>query len=120
MLRPNAGRRSIDAPQSEADVELGGDLRWIGQVAHPLQSEVAVWAASMLYLGGLHWKQIAKRIGKTVGATRSLLSRAGLPRDPDRRKFSDRFDERAARATLAASGYEVAQDREFKAVLLAA
>jgi len=104
----------VDAPQSEAEVELGGDLRWVGQVAHPLQSEVAVWAASMLYLGGLHWKQIAKRIGKTVGATRSLLSRAELPRDPDRRKFSDRFDERAARATLAASGYEVAQDRESK------
>ena len=105
---------AVIAPQSEADVDLGGDLRWIGQVAHPLQSEVAVWAASMLYLGGLHWKQITKRIGKTVGATRSLLSRAGLPRDPDRRKFSDRFDERAARATLAASGYEVAQDRESK------
>src|SRR5208337_1216427 len=104
----------VDAPQSEAEVDLGGDLRWIGQVAHPLQSEVAVWAASMLYLGGLHWKQIAKRIGKTVGGTRSLLSRAELPRDPDRRKFSDWFDERAARATLAASGYEVAQDRESK------
>ena len=107
-------RPAVIAPQSEADVDLGGDLRWIGQLAHPLQSEVAVWAASMLYLGGLHWKQIAKRIGKTVGATRLLLSRAELPRDPDRRKFSDRFDERAARATLAASGYEVTQDRESK------
>ena len=63
---------AVIAPQSEADVDLGGDLRWIGQVVHPLQSEVAVWAASMLYLGGLHWKQITKRIGKTVGATRSL------------------------------------------------
>ena len=68
----------------------------------------------MLYFGGLHWTKIAERIGKTQRATASLLHRCWVPRDRDRTKFRDVFDEAAARATLESSGFELARDNEAK------
>lgn len=97
-------------PSSEAAVRLDGDLTWIGSVKHPLSHRAIVWAVSMLYFGGLHWRKIAARIGKTEAATRTILSRTWTPRDHDRSKFGEAFDEEAARATLESSGYELAYD----------
>jgi hypothetical protein len=88
------------------------DVAWIGQIKRPLQNRLAVWAMSLLYFGQLHYKEIARRIGRTECATGSLLHRCWLPRDRDRRKFGVVFDEEMGRATLAASGYELARDEQ--------
>jgi len=98
-------------PQQEADVAMN-DLAWIGQIKRPLQNRLAVWAMSLLYFGQVHYKEIARRIGRTECATGSLLHRCWLPRDRDRRKFGVVFDEEMGRATLAASGYELARDEQ--------
>lgn len=97
-------------PQKEAEVCLSGNLSWIGAIKKPLQNRAAVWVLGMLYFGGLHWTGIAERVGKTRRATASLLHRSWLPRDRDRSKFGDRFDEEAAHATLERSGFELAYD----------
>ncbi len=99
-------------PATEDDVALHGDLTWIGSLRQPLQYRSVVWTLGMLYFGGLHWTRIAERIGKTAPATRTLLSRCWVPRDHDRSKFSDTFDEAAARATVALAGLELGYDTE--------
>ena len=93
---------------------LSGDLLWIGTAKKPLGNRAIVWVLGMLYFGGLHWTKIAERIGKTQRATASLLHRCWVPRDRDRKKFGDVFDEEAARATLESSGFELALDKEVK------
>jgi hypothetical protein len=110
-----AARKSNNAmPRTEAEVRLSGDLLWIGTAKKPLGNRAIVWALGMLYFGGLHWTKIAERIGKTQRATASLLHRCWVPRDRDRSKFRDVFDEEAARATLESSGFELARDDEAK------
>ena len=109
------GRKSEQAiPKTEAEVSLSGDLLWIGTAKKPLGNRAIVWVLGMLYFGGLHWTKIADRIGKTQRATASLLHRCWVPRDRDRKKFGDVFDEEAARATLESSGFELALDKEVK------
>jgi hypothetical protein len=101
-------------PSTEAEVCLSGDLLWIGTAKKPLGNRAIVWVLGMLYFGGLHWTKIAERIGKTQRATASLLHRCWVPRDRDRIKFGDVFDEESARATLESSGFELAHDDEAK------
>jgi hypothetical protein len=109
------GQKSEQAiPRTEAEVCLSGDLLWIGTSKKPLGNRAIVWALGMLYFGGLHWTKIAERIGKTRRATASLLHRCWVPRDRDRKKFGDVFDEEAARATFESSGFELALDQEVK------
>jgi len=111
----HAGHKSEQAiPKTEAEVCLSGDLLWIGTAKKPLGNRAIVWVLGMLYFGGLHWTKIADRIGKTQRATASLLHRCWVPRDRDRTKFGDVFDEDAARATLKSSGFELALDEEEK------
>jgi hypothetical protein len=110
-----AARKSDHAiPRTEAEVCLSGDLLWIGTAKKPLGNRAIVWVLGMLYFGGLHWTKIAERIGKTQRATASLLHRCWVPRDRDRTKFGDVFDEESARATLKSSGFELAHDDEAK------
>jgi len=109
------GRKSDHAiPSTEDEVCLSGDLLWIGTAKKPLGNRAIVWALGMLYFGGLHWTKIADRIGKSQRATASLLHRCWVPRDRDRTKFGDVFDEEAARATLKRSGFELALDEKEK------
>jgi hypothetical protein len=93
---------------------LSGDLLWVGTAKKPLGNRAIVWVLGMLYFGGLHWTKIAERIGKTQCATASLLHRCWVPRDRDRTKFGEVFDEEAARATLKSSGFELALDEKEK------
>jgi hypothetical protein len=110
-----APRKSDHAiPKTEAEVCLSDDLLWIGAAKKPLGNRAIVWVLGMLYFGGLHWTKIAERIGKTQRATASLLHRCWVPRDRDRSKFRDVFDEETARATLESSGFELARDDEAK------
>ena len=110
-----AAQKSEQAiPSTQAEVCLSGDLLWIGTAKKPLGNRAIVWVLGMLYFGGLHWTKIAERIGKTQRATASLLHRCWVPRDRDRSKFGDAFDEAAARATLESSGFELAHDDEAK------
>lgn len=94
-------------PKTEAEVDFSGDLTWIGKTRRPLMNKLAVWICGMLYLGGLHWAEAAKRVGMSPSAFRTFKTRAGVPVEIDRKKFSDIFVEQVAHATLAASGYEV-------------
>jgi len=96
-------------PNSEAEVDFD-NLRWVGHVKEPLKNRVVVWVLGMLKLGGLHWTCIPDRIAKTRSAAASLMTRADVPCDRDRSKFSETFNEAAARATLRASGYIVERD----------
>ena len=96
-------------PKTEAEVDFTADLTWIGRTRGRLTNKVAVWICGMLYLGGLHWAEAAKRVGMTPSAFRTFKTRAGIPVEVDRKKFSHIFDERMARATLAASGHKVKQ-----------
>ena len=67
-------------------------------------------ALSMRYFGGQNWKHIAADAEMTPAALRSVLSRIGLPRDPDRKKFGPTHDPGCAQATLEQSGYRLERD----------
>jgi hypothetical protein len=96
-------------PKTFEEVDFSGDLRWIGKTRRPLMNKVAVWICGMLYLGGLHWTEAAKRVGMSSSAFRTFKTRAGIPVELNRKRFSEVFDEPAARATLAASGLKLRQ-----------
>lgn len=100
----------VAPPASEHDVQLCGDLSWIGSLKRPLQYRAVVWTLGMLYFGGLPNRAIAERIGKTEAAVRTLRTRCGVPKDYDRKKFSAVFDEVAARATVDSAGLELGFD----------
>jgi len=67
-------------------------------------------ALSMRYFGGQNWKHIAADAGMSPAALRSVLSRIGLPRDPDRKKFGPTHDPECARVTLEQSGFRLERD----------
>ena len=92
-------------PKTEAEVDFNGDLTWVGTIRRPLTNKLVVWICGMLYLGGLHYVEAAKRVGMTPGAFRTIKTRTSIPVEVDRKKFGSVFDEQAARETLAHSGY---------------
>ena len=96
-------------PGTEADVDLNGDLTWIGTVHRPLTNRVVVWVCGMLMLGGLHWKQAALRVGMTPDVFRTVRTRCAIPVDYKRQKLTNVFNEAIARATCERSGYVVKQ-----------
>jgi hypothetical protein len=106
-------RRGRPIPREPDEVYLSGDLTWIGAARKRQQNRAAVWAVGMLRFGGLDWRVIAVRTGMTLGAARSFLTRAGVPVDRARKKFSAVFDEECARETERRSGFEVASNTFF-------
>jgi hypothetical protein len=96
-------------PGTEADVDLNGDLTWIGTVRRPLTNRVVVWVCGMLMFGGLHWKQAALRVGMTPDVFRTVRTRCAIPVDYKRKKLTNVFNDAIARATCARSGYVVKQ-----------
>jgi hypothetical protein len=92
-------------PKTEAEIDFDGDLTWIGTIRRPLTNKLVVWICGMLYLGGLHYVEAAKRVAMTPSAFRTFKTRTGIPVEVDRKKFGSVFDERSARETLAQSGY---------------
>ena len=101
-------------PQTDEEVDFN-KVEWIGAIKRPLINKLAVWTLGILFLGGLHYTEVAKRIGKSPGAARTLRTRARIPVDEDRSKFGAHFDERVARETFARSGFFLQECRESKA-----
>ena len=95
-------------PAKEELVDFN-DLTWfrslVGQ--NPLTNRVAVYVAGMLLLGGLHYKEAAKRLGVSDSSYRTFRTRMDIPVDSDRSKAGTAFDEEAAKITLLRSGYEL-------------
>ena len=96
-------------PGREEDVDFN-DLTWLAHLKNPVKNRLAVWTFGLLRFGGLHWRSIAERIGRTPRATSSLLHRCDVPRDPDRSKFGSAFDKEVALANLREFGFEVRLD----------
>jgi len=96
-------------PECEDDVDFS-DLTWLAHLKNPVKNRLAVWTFGLLRFGGLHWRSIAERIGRTPRATSSLLHRCDVPRDPDRSKFGSAFDQEVALANLREFGFEVRLD----------
>jgi len=86
------------------------DIAWVGACRRVETNEVAIMGLSMRYFGGQNWKHIAADAGMSPAALRSVLSRIGLPRDPDRKKFGPTHDPECARATLEQSGFRLERD----------
>lgn len=86
------------------------DIAWVGACRRVETNEAAIMALSMRYFGGQNWKHIAADAGMSPAALRSVLSRIGLPRDPDRKKFGPTHDPECARVTLEQSGFRLERD----------
>jgi hypothetical protein len=96
-------------PKTEAEVDFNGDLQWIGSIRPKLTNKLVVWICGMLWMGGVHYAEAAKRVGMTSGAFRSFRHRAGIPVDTDRKKFGSDFDAEVAHDTLKDSGLTLRQ-----------
>lgn len=92
-------------PKTETEVDFNGDLTWIGKIRRPLTNKLVVWVCGMLMMGGLTYREAAKRVGMTQSAFRTFRTRSSIPVDEDRKKFSEILDEQGARETLAQAGY---------------
>ena len=97
-------------PEPAPELTSRSDIAWVGACRRVETNEVAIMALSMRYFGGQNWKHIAVDAGMTPAALRSVLSRIGLPRDPDRKKFGPTHDPESARATLEKSGFRLERD----------
>ncbi len=101
----------VAAPPVPAKEELVdfNDLTWFRSLVgkNPLTNRVAVYVAGMLLLGGLHYKEAAKRLGLSDSSYRTFRTRMDIPVDSDRSKAGMAFDEEAAKTTLSRSGYEL-------------
>jgi hypothetical protein len=95
----------IIIPKTEAEVDFSGDLTWIRKIRRPLTNKLVVWVCGILMMGGLTYREAAKRVGMTQSAFRTFRTRSSIPVDEDRKKFSAIFDEQGARETLAQAGY---------------
>ena len=81
-----------------------------GKLRRPEANWDFVMGISLRYFGGQHYKAIGQAMGLTGAAVRSVMSRLEIPRDHARSKFGPVCDLECARATLAASGYELVRD----------
>ena len=102
-------------PRTEAEVDLSGDLTWVGTIRKPQKDRLAVWTIGMLFMGGLYYKEVATRVGKTPASIRTLRTRLGVPVDETRKNVTRQwFDEELANASCAQSGYVVKQCLETR------
>ena len=102
-----AEREPSAVPETEEAVDFGGDLTWIGHLGDLLQrNKVAVFVIGMLFLGGLHWIEVSKRIDIRPSALKDMRRRLGIP-ICDREKITRTFEPVLARATREDSGYVV-------------
>lgn len=95
-------------PATEDAVDFA-DLTWFASLVgkNPLTNRVAVYVVGMLLLGGLHYKEAAKRLGVSGASYRTFRTRMDVPVDSDRSKAGKTFDEEAAKITFRRSGYEL-------------
>jgi hypothetical protein len=116
VTRPEAG---VDAPVPQAkgtresiiprkeEVDFADDLTWIGRAETPVQRDrIAVWIIGMFFLAGLHWREVARRVGIKSSVLKDLRWRLGIPRC-DRNKITTDFHEILAREICEDSGYVV-------------
>jgi len=103
-----ATHATVRVPSTEEAVDFN-DLSWFSALVgkNPLTNRVAVYVVGMLLLGGLHYKEAAKRLGVSEASYRTFRTRMDVPVDSDRKKAGNTFDEEAAKVTLSRSGYEL-------------
>jgi len=66
-------------------------------------------AVALRYFSGQHYKAIARDAGITPGRMATFLYRLEMPRDLDRSKFGDGYNDELGKANLKRSGYEMTQ-----------
>jgi hypothetical protein len=95
-------------PAKEELVDFN-DLSWFRSLVgkNPLTNRVAVYVVGMLILGGLHYKEAARRLGLSEASYRTFRTNMDVPVDSDRSKAGRTFDEEAAKRTLLESDYEL-------------
>lgn len=71
------------------------------------RDRAAVMRAALRYFGCQFYKAAAAELGLTNSALQSFYSHVGLPRDRDRKKFRNTYDEEVAKANFERSGYEL-------------
>jgi hypothetical protein len=103
-----AAPAATPVPAKEELVDFN-DLTWFRSLVgkNPLTNRVAVYVVGMLILGGLHYKEAAKRLGLSGPSYRTFRTNMDVPVDSDRSKAGTQFDEEAAKITLLESGYEL-------------
>ena len=97
----------VPIPATHRDVDLAGDLTWMGRMSSPQKNEIYVWTLGLLFMSGLHWREIAERIGRKPGAVRTMRTNFGIPVAKDRRLLTMEFDECVGKMTCVISKYIV-------------
>ena len=92
-------------PATHHAVDFTGDLTWMGRMACPQKSDIYVWALGLLFMSGLHWREIAERIGRKPGSVRSMRTRFGIPKVFDRRKLTVELDPLRGKISCSVSKY---------------
>jgi hypothetical protein len=101
------GVRESIIPRKEEEVDFADDLTWIGRSETAVQRDrISVWIIGMFFMAGLHWLEVARRVGIKTSVLKDLRWRLGIPRC-DRHKMTTVFHEILARETCEDSGYVV-------------
>ncbi len=103
----DTGKVEVPVPATHREVDLEGDLTWMGRVACPHKSHIFVWTLGLLFMSGMHWRQIAERTGRKPGAVRTMRTRFGIPIVPDRRQITAELDTIRGKISCSYSKYIV-------------
>ena len=103
----DTGNVEVPVPATHRAVDLAGDLTWMGKMANPQKCHIFVWTLGLLFMSGLHWREIAERIGREPGSVRSMRTRFGIPIASDRRLITMELDTLRGKMTCVVSKYIV-------------
>jgi hypothetical protein len=84
----------------------------MGRMSLPQKSEIFVWTLGLLFMSGLHWREIAERIGREPGSVRSMRTRFGIPIASDRRHLTMELDTLRGKMSCVISKYVVKRCNE--------
>lgn len=113
VVVPNETPRDADeiafvgVPSTESEVDLEGDLTWLSRMRDPQRTRVAVWTMGMLFMSGLHWREIAVRTGKTPDSIKTLRTRWGIPIVERRNKITKQLIVRSGEVSCLLSRYVI-------------
>jgi hypothetical protein len=99
----DTSRVEVPVPATHRAVDLTGDLSWMGRMSNPQKSDIFVWTLGLLFMSGLHWREIAERIGREPGSVRSMRTRFGIPIARDRRLLTMELDTLRGKMTCVVS-----------------
>ena len=95
------------APSTESEVDLEGDLTWLSRMRDPQRTRVAVWTMGMLFMSGLHWREIAARTAKSADSIKTLRTRWGIPIAERRAKITKQLTVRSGQVSCLLSRYVI-------------